>query len=358
MQGRGDGVGERDARRGRTSVTLEDVARAAGVHYSTVSRALDPATVRRVSVDTRKLVQAVAKKMGYQPDMVASGLKRGRTNTVAVIAGDLGNPNIAPVLRGIANGLERAGLMSLISETQDDSARLDRILEHLISRRVDAIIMTAARLRDAPTLRRIRRQGIPLVLAVQNVPGIRLPAATNDDFLGGELVAKHLLALGHRRLAQLRGPADINSCYLRAQGFSKAVAAAGAVEIELPSTAPTGSPEDGHLMMGKLLDRKGARPTGIFAHHDLMAFGALTAAEERGLKSPRDLSIVGYHDLPHDDRVVPPLTSIRQPREELGRTAAEILVAMLKSPGPPPAPRRLAPELVVRQSTGPPPDIR
>ena len=351
-------MGERDARRGRTSVTLEDVARAAGVHYSTVSRALDPATVRRVSVDTRKLVQAVAKKMGYQPDMVASGLKRGRTNTVAVIAGDLGNPNIAPVLRGIANGLERAGLMSLISETQDDSARLDRILEHLISRRVDAIIMTAARLRDAPTLRRIRRQGIPLVLAVQNVPGIRLPAATNDDFLGGELVAKHLLALGHRRLAQLRGPADINSCYLRAQGFSKAVAAAGAVEIELPSTAPTGSPEDGHLMMGKLLDRKGARPTGIFAHHDLMAFGALTAAEERGLKSPRDLSIVGYHDLPHDDRVVPPLTSIRQPREELGRTAAEILVAMLKSPGPPPAPRRLAPELVVRQSTGPPPDIR
>jgi len=89
-----------------------------------------------------------------------------------------------------------------------------------------------------------------------------------------------------------------------------------------------------------------------------MAFGALTAAEERGLTSPRDLSIVGYHNLPHDDRIVPPLTSIRQPREELGRTAAEILVAMLKTPGRPPALRRLAPELVVRRSTGPPPDIR
>src|SRR5467141_487703 len=109
MDGRDRRVGGHDARRGRTVVTLEEVARAAGVHYSTVSRALDPATLRRVSVDTRKRVQAVAKKMGYQPDLVASGLKRGRTNTVAVVTGNLGNPNIAPVLRGIANELELAG---------------------------------------------------------------------------------------------------------------------------------------------------------------------------------------------------------------------------------------------------------
>jgi LacI family transcriptional regulator len=356
MQGRGDDVGERDARRGRTIVTLEDVARAAGVHYSTVSRALDPATVRRVSVDTRKHVQAVAKKMGYQPDMVAKGLKHGRTQTVAVIAGDLGNPNIAPVLRGIANELEKAGLMSLISETQDDSPRLQRILDHLMSRRVDAIIMTAARLKDAPTLRKIRRQGIPLVLAVQNVPGIRLPACTNDDYMGGVLAARHLLSLGHRRLAQLRGPMDINSCFLRAKGFSKTVADAGAVEVVVRSTAPKGSPEEGGLLMQELLDKNGARPTGIFAHHDLMAFGALTAAEERGLSCPRDLSMVGYHNLPYDDRVVPPLTSIRQPREELGRIAAEIIVAMLDSPGRPPVPRRMAPTLIVRQSTAPAPE--
>jgi LacI family transcriptional regulator len=358
MQGRGGGAGDGEGRRGRTIVTLEDVARAAGVHYSTVSRALDPAKVSRVNVTTREHVQAVARRMGYQPDMVASGLKRGRTQSVAVIAGDLGNPNIAPVLRGIANELERAGLISLISETQDDSARLDRILEHMMSRRVDAIIMTAARNRDAPKLRRIRRQGIPLVLAVQDIPGIRLPAATNDDFLGGALAAQHLLSLGHRRVAQLRGPMDINSCFLRAQGFSKTIAAAGAVEVVVRSVAPTGSSEDGALMMRKLLNSKGARPTGIFTHHDLMAFGALTAAEERGLLIPRDLSIIGYHNLPHDDRIVPPLTSINQPREELGRMAAEILVQMLTSPGRPPALRRIAPELVVRKSTGPPPDIR
>jgi LacI family transcriptional regulator len=358
QRGRG-GAGESgELRQGRTNITLEDVARAAGVHYSTVSRALDPAKVWRVNVTTRKHVQAVARRMGYQPDMVAAGLKRGRTNTVAVVVGDLGNPNIAPVLRGIANRLEAAGLMSLISETQDDSARLERILNHLMSRRVDAVIMTAARLRDAAKLRRIRRLGMPLVLAVQDVPGIRLPASTNDDFMGGVLAAQHLLSLGHRRLAQLRGPTDIYSCVQRAEGFSKTVAAAGAVEIVVRSTAPTGSPEEGGLLMRRVLDSKGARATGIFAHHDLMAFGALNAAEERGLLCPRDLSVVGYHDLPHDERIVPPLTSIRQPREELGRVAAELLVEMLTSPGRPPAARKLPPTLVVRQSTGPAPDIR
>ena len=355
MQPRGDGTGGRERRGERTIVTLEDVARAAGVHYSTVSRALDPISAAQVKLETRTRLQAVAKRMGYQKDMVASGLKRGRTHTVAVIAGDLGNPNLAPVLRGIASGLEQAGLMTLISETQFDSARLEWILNHLMSRRVDAIIMTAARARDAPTLRWIRRQGIPLVLAIQTVRGIRLPACANDDHLGGVLAARHLLSLGHRRLAQLRGPMEFSSCFLRAQGFSQTVAAAGAEEVVIKSTALWGSPELGGALMRELLDKKGVRPTGIFAHHDLTAFGALTVAEERGLKCPRDLSIVGYHNLAHDDRIAPPLTSIGQPREELGRTAAEILIAVLTKPDRTPATRLVRPSLVVRKSTGPPP---
>src|SRR5207302_9181954 len=160
MKRRGGERGKRDdQRRARSIVTLEDVARAAGVHYSTVSRALDPSKVWRVNAVTRKHVEAVARRMGYQRDMVASGLKRGRTHTVAIVVADLGNPFIAPVLRGIANRLEHAGFMSLISDTQDDSARLERILNHLLSRRVDAIILTAARLGDGTVLRRISRQG-------------------------------------------------------------------------------------------------------------------------------------------------------------------------------------------------------
>jgi LacI family transcriptional regulator len=353
MQGRGKTAERDDGRQGRGVATLEDVARAAGVHYSTVSRALDPNKVWRVNAVTRKHVQAVARRMGYQRDMVASGLKRGRTHTVAIVVADLGNPFIAPVLRGIANRLEHAGFMSLISDTQDDSARLERILNHLLSRRVDAIILTAARLGDGTVLRRISRQGTPVVLAVRNVPGIRLPACTDDDLLGGTLAARHLLALGHRRVAQLRGPADVYSFVERGGGFSKTVAAAGAVEVEVPSTGLTPTLEEGERLMRLLLDGKRVAPTAIFAHNDLMALGALAVMRERGLNCPKDFSVIGYNDSPQVDRVMPPLTTIRQPSEELGRTAAEMAVALLTAPDRPVASRSLAPTLVVRESTAP-----
>jgi LacI family transcriptional regulator len=323
------------------------------VHYSTVSRALDPETAAQVSAATRKRVQALAKRMGYQKDMVASGLKRGRTHTVAVVVADLGNPFIAPVLRGIANRLEAAGLMSLVGETQDDPTRLQRIIEHLLSRRVDAIILTAAHLGDRPLLRRLKRQGVPVVLALRNVPGIRLPACTNDEILGGTLAARHLLGLGHRRLVQLRGPLDIYSILERADGFSKAVAAAGAVEIGVPQgTAASPTAEEGSRLMHRVLDSKRPLPTAVFAHNDLMAIGALTALKERGLRCPGDISLVGYHDLPQVDRISPPLTTVRQPQEELGRTAAEMTIGLLNGERAPQW-HRLAPTLIVRKSTAP-----
>jgi LacI family transcriptional regulator len=292
--------------------------------------------------------------MGYRRDMVASGLKRGRTHTVAVVVADLSNPFIAPVLRGIANRLELAGLMSLIGETQDDTARLERILEHLLSRRVDAIILTAARLGDRPVLRRLKRQGVPLVLAVRNVPGIRLPACTNDERLGGALAARHLLGLGHRRLAQLRGPMDIYSILERAEGFSKAVAAAGAVEVSVPhATEPTPTADEGSRLMRRLLDSKRPLPTAVFAHNDLMAIGVLATMKERGLRCPEDISLIGYHDLPQVDRITPPLTTVRQPQDDLGRTAAEMTIGLLDGQRHRLEWRRLAPALIVRESTAP-----
>src|ERR1700689_5254939 len=119
-----------------SAVTLEDVARVAGVHYSTVSRALDPAKAWRVGASTRLHLETVALEMGYRRHMGASGLKRGRTHTVGVIVADLGNPFISPVLRGLANRLDEVDLMLLITETQDDPARLARVLNHVVERRV------------------------------------------------------------------------------------------------------------------------------------------------------------------------------------------------------------------------------
>jgi LacI family transcriptional regulator len=335
-------------------VTLQDVARAAGVHYSTVSRALDPAQARRVGGTTRLHVEAVAREMGYRRHLGASGLKRGRTHTVGVIVADLGNPFIAPVLRGIANRLEESGLMPLTTETQDDPARLARVLNHVVERRVDAVIVSAARLGNAPILLDIARRRIPLLLADRNVPQTGLPSCTHDNDAGGTLAARHLLDLGHRHLAQLRGPQDVSSFVDRGAAFSRTVTAAGAVELDLGDAARTPSLREGQRLARLLLARGRDRPTAVFAQNDLIALGALEVFADSGLRCPADISVVGYDDLPQVDRVTPPLTTVRLHGEELGRLVGEMTVAAIASPDRPPPSLTLPPRLMVRASTAPP----
>jgi LacI family transcriptional regulator len=340
------------------AVTLHDVARAAGVHYSTVSRALDPAKAWRVGADTRLHVQAIARQMGYRRHLGASGLKRGRTHTVAVVVADLGNPFIAPVLRGIANRLEEADLMPLITETQDDPARLSRVLNHVVERRVDAVVVAAARLGNARILMDIAHRGIPLLLADRNVPQTGLPSCTHDNTAGGTLAATHLLDLGHRRVAQLAGPQDVSSFVDRGRAFTRATAAAGASEVALPEAASTPSLAEGRRLARLLLDREADRPTAIFAHNDLIALGALEVLQEAGLRCPDDISVIGYDDLPQVDRITPPLTTVRLHGEELGRLVGEMTVSAIASPGRPPTSLTLPPRLMARASTAPPDPFR
>jgi LacI family transcriptional regulator len=333
-------------------VTLEDVARVAGVHYSTVSRALDPAKAWRVGATTRRHVETVATEMGYRRHMGASGLKRGRTHTVGVIVADLGNPFISPVLRGLANRLDEASLMPLITETQDDPARLSRVLNHVLERRVDAVVVGAARLGNAPILMEIARRRVPLILFDRNVPQTGLPSCTHDHRQGGRLAAAHLLELGHRRVAQLCGPADVSSFADRGHGFSDSVAAAGATEVGLSSMASTPALHEGRRLARMLLGQPGGRPTAIFAHNDLMALGALDALAEAGLRCPDDISVMGYNDSPHVDRVSPPLTTIRLHGQELGRLVGEMAVTAIQSPGQIPVSLTLPPSIIIRESTG------
>ena len=335
-------------------VTIQDVARVAGVHYSTVSRALDPAKAWRVGADTRMHVETVALKMGYRRHLGASGLKRGRTHTVGVIVADLGNPFISPVLRGLANRLDEASLMLLITETQDNPAALARVLNHLVERRVDAVVVAAARLGNASILTDMAQRQIPLLLVDRDVPQTGLPSCTHDHKLGGTMAARHLLDLGHRRIAQLRGPADVSSFVSRGLGFSETLAEAGATELLLPSQATLPSLEQGRRLLRLLLDQEPEPPTAIFAHNDLMALGALEGLTAVGLRCPGQISVVGYNDSPLVDRVTPPLTTIRLHAQELGRLVGEMTVAAIRSPDEPPSSLRLPPTLVVRASTAAP----
>lgn len=332
------------------NVTLKDVAQAAGVHASTVSRALDPAKSDLVDDATRERVRTIADELGYRRHAVASGLRRGRTNTLGIIVADIGNPFVAPVIRGIENSAEDRSLMPLIAESQDDHDRFERVVSHMLQRRVDGIITTAVRSGDEGTVHKIAGT-IPVVLAVRNLVGSGVSCVTHDDEMGGRLAATHLLELGHRRIGQLRGPSDISSFVGRGRGFAVTGIESGADVIEVPDTAVGPSLSEGHRLMQLMLKAASELPTAIFAHNDLMAVGALDALAVAGVRCPEDIAVVGYNDTVMTAHVDPPLSTIRLSGYEVGQLAAEMAVQLIAGQTLEPPERSIAPVLVPRAST-------
>ena len=333
------------------NVTLKEVARAAEVHISTASRALDPTKSWRISAATVDRVRQVAEELGYSPDMIARGLKRGTTTTIGVVVTDLENPFIGPVIRGITVALEQHGFLALVAETFDDHERLVRILNHLVSRRVDAIICSAVRLTDATLLRRAAKQGLPIVLAVRSIPRSGLPCIVPDDRRGGRLAVAHLAELGHRAVAQIKGPSDVSNFVDRGRGFDEQAAEAGLVDLTIAEAASQPTVEEGRRLMRLTLVQNRRRLTGVFAQNDLLAIGAIDAIRAVGLECPRDVSVVGYNDGPLADHVSPSLSTIRMPGHELGSRAAEVAMDLIEDGGKR-RPSVLVPvSLVVREST-------
>jgi LacI family transcriptional regulator len=349
-------AGSHSGGNGDRVVTLKDVARAADVHVSTASRALDPARSSRIGADTVARVEAAARSLGYTPDLIAKGLKSGMTTMIGVVVADLENPFIGPIIRGISEQVEPTGYATIVAETLEDHDRLERTLNHLLSHRVDAVITTAARNTDQHLLVRFARRTRAFITAVRKVEGSGLPFVIMDDEQGGELAAMHLTELGHKVLAQLRGPAGIEAFSNRAEGFQREVGAARAVDATVGARASELTAEEGRRLMALTLDQNPqSPPTAVFAHADLMAIGALEELRSRGLSCPGDVSIVGYDDAPLVNHMSPALSTIALPGEEIGANAGEMVLEMLVDPGDPPESIRLPAELIPRESTGPPP---
>lgn len=336
-----------------TNVTLKDVAEQAGVDVSTASRALNPQKSSVVAPHTRRRVLEAAETLGYRTNLQASALRSGRTGIVGVIVTDISNPFIGPVIRGVAHALGGRGMLPIMTETRDSSDEFAKICDKLLAQRVDGIITTAARYGDRALLRRVAAE-VPTVLAVRELPGSGIPSISHDDVTGGRLAAEHLLGLGHRRVAQLMGPQDIWSFEGRARGFRDAVAAAGATCEDVRSRSRLPTAQAGRELAVDLLDRQEDPPTAIFAHNDSIAIGALGVLREHGLDCPDDMSLIGYNDVPLTAHIHPPLTTIRLPGYELGRLAAELVVTPGDGADGMAGSVQLAPQLVVRSSTGPP----
>jgi LacI family transcriptional regulator len=341
--------------RGGGSVTLRDVARVAGVHPATVSRALNEETRGLVNEETARRVVKAAEKLGYQPNPIARGLKTNQSYTIGVLIPDLTNPLFPPILRGIEDRLETAGYTPLIANTDNDPERELLDSQTMRARQVDGIIAATAR-RDHRLHDALLEAGIELVLVNRRQEELPVSSATADDRMGMRLSVEHLLSLGHTRIAHLAGPLDYSTGLDRHDSFHETMRAGGLEpDPELVLVGEGFTESEGARLCEQLI-ADGRRFTAIAAANDLLALGCYDVFADRGVSCPEQVSVVGFNDMPFAARFQPPLTTIHIPHYEIGKAAAQLMLERLQDADTPPREVRLEPSLIVRESTAPTPD--
>ncbi|MFG1243719.1 LacI family DNA-binding transcriptional regulator [Xanthobacter sp. V7C-4] len=334
----------------RLHPTLQAVADAAGVHRSTASRALNPQTAHLVADDVAERIQAAARRLGYRRDAMAAGLRTKHSHLVGIAVPDMANLVFAPILCGIEDVLAKNGYSALIANTGSDVARQIDVVDQLIGRRVEGLILATVQQEDDPVLTRCLEARVPTVLVNRAEARHRAPAVISDDLNGMRIAVEHLIGLGHRRIGHLAGPQNLSTGVLRLQGFREAMERAG-LDASAVMCASAYSREAGAVAGGALLDRFGDL-TAVAAANDLLALGLYGALGERGLSCPADVSVVGHNDMPLVDMVSPPLTSVRIRHQEMGAEAARLLLEQMSGAASGITIRVTPPELIVRGSTG------
>jgi LacI family transcriptional regulator len=332
---------------------LRDVARLAGVHPATASRALNPDTRLLVSEDTASRVEAAAQELGYQPNAVARSLRTRRSHTIGVLIPDLNNPLFPPLVRGLEDRLAADGYVALLGNTDGDETREQRILEQMKARHVDGYVLATAHLQN-PLLADAVKSGVPVVLMNRIDEDRAFPAVTVDNERGMGMLLSHLISLGHQRIACIAGPQNLSTGLARYRGFTESMMAAG---LEVPDSqvafARSFSVEEGRRCADEILAAGGA-PTAIAAANDMLAVGCYQALEGAGHDCPTDISVVGFNDMPFMDMLRPPLTTIGFSHYQVGTQAAQLLLERLNGDVGLVKVLYLEPELVVRGSTARP----
>jgi LacI family transcriptional regulator len=330
------------------TATIADVASKAGVSTATVSRVLTG--VGRARPETQARVLEAARALDYRPSEVARSLKRRSTQTLGLIITDIENPYFPELVRSVEDAARAAGFSVLLCNAEDDPEREASYLELLVDRRVDGLIIAASSLGV--------RQGdwltappIPVVLVNTAAPDADLPTIMSDNEGGGRIATEHLLALGHRRFGYLMPPPRNVDAPARLAGVRRALDAGGVPRDALTIAHGEALVGGGEAAANELLDRAPAT-TAIVAYNDLMAIGALRALRRRGRRVPADASVVGFDDVALAAYVDPPLTTVSQRTEEMGRWAVERLIG---DDGSGSTSMRLPVDLQVRESTGPAP---
>lgn len=332
--------------------TMKQVAERAGVSTSTVSHVING--TRAVSVDVRERVLGLIDAMGYIPNAMARSLRNDKTHTIGVALPDNGHPYFAELLRGIEDAAFEAGYHVMLCRGHADPERQAVHLRGLIGKRIDGLVLAsctaAAEQALVPLLAGLR---VPLVLAGQALPGVAADCIGLDHEATGHAATRHLLELGHRRIACVAAPESEPGSRERVAGYRRALREAGIVPDPAWLLHAEASCAGGHDAALALLALPHP-PTALFACSDLMALGALCAAQEAGLALPGQLSVAGGDGLGMAAFATPRLTSVAQPGYAMGRAVAELLVARIGGESGPLRHQRLQGTLVVRQSTAAP----
>ena len=312
---------------------------------------LHPTTRELANAETAARIDEIIADLNYRPNVIARGLRMQQTRLVAVISPDLMNPVFPAIIRGIEDRLQASGYVVLLVNTDNDPEREREAFDAMRQRQVDGIIAATA-VQGNTAIPELLEDGVAIVLVNRSLPRSKVPAVVPDDRDGMRQSVDYVIRLGHERIAHLAGPRPVPNSAERRRGFIAAMKRAGQSTDAPIAEASRYAIEDGERAASMLLDRR-PRPTAILAANDLLAIGAYRAAAARGLEVPRDVSIVGFNDMPFVDQFRPPLTTVRIPHRELGRRAADLLLAALdtaSSGGDPPQGKvRLPLELVERK---------
>jgi LacI family transcriptional regulator len=329
--------------------TIREVAKSAGVSYATVSHVIN--NTRFVSQDTRQRVLSAMAELDYRPNALARSLRQGISNTLGLVLPDSANPFFAEISRSIEDEAFKKGYSVFLCNTELDPQRELFYADVLSKRQVDGVIFIAAG-DQTDSLDFLLRERMPVVMIDRDLPKVEVDAVLIDNQLGGFLATRHLVEMGHKHIACIAGPSSITPGGERITGYRRALEEAGLVyDAELVIRGDY-HPQSGMEITQNLL-RMSPRPTAIFALNDLMALGALRAAAEAGYSVPGDLAVAGYDDLELARFTNPPLTTVAQPKKEVGVQALNLLVNRISGKNVLRSRLVLTPELIIRRSTQP-----
>ncbi|GIF98956.1 LacI family DNA-binding transcriptional regulator [Catellatospora citrea] len=332
------------------TVSIKEVARRARVSVGTVSNVLNGRAT--VAAATRRRVLDVIAELGYVRNDSARQLRAGRSRTLAMVALDLANPFFTDVMRGAEIAAEDGGVNVMVLNSGEDPQRERRHLDLLSQQRVLGVLITPVDETHDAQLDGLVERGIPVVLVDRGSSSFHRCSVAVDDVLGGRLAGDHLRGQGHHRIAFAGGPFSLRQVADRHAGLTAALG--DGPQLRLVTTANL-SVAAGRSAGREIADLPaGTRPTAVFCANDLIALGVLQEMTARGVRVPHDVAIVGYDDIEFAAAAAVPLSSVRQPREQLGRAAAQLLLEEVNEPDTHQH-RHVVfrPELVVRRSSSP-----